>query len=86
MFHLLDSYFVPTAGVALIFFQKKLVLTFCLEFSYCSSKFKYLIKRNEPFKCQSYKMVKYTQTIRGILPKSCLSVFDHFVGLALKGS
>ena len=31
-----------------------------------------------PFKRQSHKMVKYTQTIR-------LSVFDHFVNLALKG-
>ena len=28
-------------------------------------------------------MVKHTQTIRR--PTSCLSVFDHFVGLALKG-
>ena len=26
-------------------------------------------------------MVKHTQTIR----RNCLSVFDHFVGLALKG-
>ena len=30
-------------------------------------------------------MVKYTQTIRRLLSTSCLSVFDHFVGLALKG-
>ena len=30
-------------------------------------------------------MVKHTQTIRRLLPKNCLSVFDHFVGLALKG-
>ena len=29
-------------------------------------------------------MVKHTQTIRRLLPKNCLSVFDHFVGLALK--
>ena len=26
-----------------------------------------------------------TQTILGKLPMNCLSVFDHFVGLALKG-
>ena len=36
------------------------------------------------FKCQSHKMVKHTvkhtQT-----PTNCLSVFDHFVGLALEG-
>ena len=29
-------------------------------------------------------MVKHTQTIRRLLPTNCLSVFDHFVGLALK--
>ena len=30
-------------------------------------------------------MVKHTQTILRLLPTNCLSVFDHFVGLALKG-
>ena len=30
-------------------------------------------------------MVKHTQTIRRQMPTSCLSVFDHFVILALKG-
>ena len=30
-------------------------------------------------------MVKHTQTIRWLLPTNSLSVFDHFVGLALKG-
>ena len=30
-------------------------------------------------------MVKHTQPIRWLLPKNCLSVFNHFVGLALKG-
>ena len=29
-------------------------------------------------------MVKHTQTIRRLLPKNCLCVFDHFEGLALK--
>ena len=29
-------------------------------------------------------MVKHTQTIRRLLPTNCLSVLDHFVGLALK--
>ena len=29
-------------------------------------------------------MVKHTQTIRRQLPTNCLSVLDHFVGLALK--
>ena len=36
------------------------------------------------FKYQPNKMIKNTQTIRRLLPKNCLSVFDHFVGLALK--
>ena len=30
-------------------------------------------------------MVKHTQTILRQQPTNCLSVFDHFVGLALKG-
>ena len=30
-------------------------------------------------------MVKHTQTIRRQKPTNCLSVFNHFVGLALKG-
>ena len=32
-----------------------------------------------------HKMVKHTQTICRLLQANCLSVFDHFVGLALKG-
>ena len=30
-------------------------------------------------------MVKHTQTICRQQPTNCLSVFDHFVGLPLKG-
>ena len=30
-------------------------------------------------------MITYTQTIRRLLSTNCLSVFDHFVDLALKG-
>ena len=30
-------------------------------------------------------MVKHTQTICRLLPTNCLSVFDYFVGLTLKG-
>ena len=33
---------------------------------------------------QPHKMVKHTQTIRWQQPTNCLSVLDHFVGLALK--
>ena len=30
-------------------------------------------------------MIKHTQTIRGLLPMNCFGVFDHTMGLALKG-
>ena len=30
-------------------------------------------------------MVKHTETIHRLLPTNCFSVFDHFVGLALRG-
>ena len=36
------------------------------------------------FKRQPYKMVKYTQSIHGLLATTCLSVLDHFAELALK--
>ena len=39
----------------------------------------------EPFKCKPKKMVKYAQTNRWLLPTNCLSVFDYFLALALKG-
>ena len=32
-----------------------------------------------------YKIIKHTQTISRQHPTNCSSVFDHFVGLALKG-
>ena len=38
-----------------------------------------------PLSAQRHKMVKHTQTIRRLLTANCFSVFDHFVGLALKG-
>ena len=39
---------------------------------------------DQSFKRQTHKMVKHNQTIRRLLPTNYLSVFDHFVGLALK--
>ena len=36
-------------------------------------------------KRQPHKLVKHTQTIRRLLSTNCLSVFDQFVGLVLKG-
>ena len=37
-----------------------------------------------PLSANPHEMVKHTQTIRRLLQTNCLSVFDHFVGLALK--
>ena len=34
---------------------------------------------------QPNQMVKQSQTIRRQLPTNCLSVFDHFLELVLKG-
>ena len=38
-----------------------------------------------PFKRQSHNMAKHTQTIHRQQLTNYLRVFDHFVGLALKG-
>ena len=38
-----------------------------------------------PLSANHTKMAKYTETIRRVLWTNCLSVFDHFVELALKG-
>ena len=50
---------------------------------------RHLVKKkllgNYPLKHQSHKMIKQTQTIRWQQPTNCLSVFEHFVKLALKG-
>ena len=40
---------------------------------------------DEQFKRQPHKIVKHTQKIPRLLPTNCSSVFDHFVGLVLKG-
>ena len=37
------------------------------------------------FQAPTHKMVKHAQKIRRQKPTNCLSVYDHFVGLALKG-
>ena len=39
----------------------------------------------EFFKRKPDKMVKHTHTICRLFPTNCLSVFDHCVGLVLKG-
>ena len=38
-----------------------------------------------PFKSQPHKMVKHSQTIGRQRSMNCLNVFNHFVGLVLKG-
>ena len=39
----------------------------------------------KPLKRQPHKMVKHTQTIRRQKRMNCLTVFGHFVRLAIKG-
>ena len=39
----------------------------------------------QAFKHQTHKRDKHTQKVCLQQPKNCLSVFDHFVGLTLKG-
>ena len=45
----------------------------------------YKIVHPYPFKYQPHKMVKHTETIRRQMRANSWSVFDHFVGLTLKG-
>ena len=42
-------------------------------------------RRYLTFKAPPHKMVKDTETIRWQQSTNCLSVFDHFAGLAHKG-
>ena len=49
------------------------------------SQFTLQINQSNSIKRQPHKMVNHTQTILWLLPPNCLSVFDHFVGLAIKG-
>ena len=44
-----------------------------------------MLFQSQPSKLQPHKMVKNTETIRRLLPMYCLSLFLHFVRLALKG-
>ena len=44
------------------------------------------LQMHQLFKRQPHKMVKHTQTTRRQQPMNYLSVFEYFVGLALKES
>ena len=55
--------------------------TFFFTLTKCLGKWRQEVK---PFKREPHKMVKHCQTIRWFLPKNCLSVVDHFLGLVLK--
>ena len=53
-----------------------------------NSSFFYFTLYHIPFKPLSAKLTKWPTTLKqfvGNLPTNCLSVFGHFVGLALKG-
>ena len=44
-----------------------------------------LFQPSKPFKCQPHKTAKHTETICRLLPTNFLSLFNHYVRLALKG-
>ena len=69
--------------------KKSLLLCSCVWVKYCSTNwfkvfekvFKVLVIIN-PF---SANHTKWLNTLKQLLPTNCLSVFDHFVGLAITG-
>ena len=61
---------------SLSFLLANLFVTTCTFFFFRS----FYLSKHQP-----HKMVKYGQTARRLLSTDCLSVFDHFVGLAFKG-
>ena len=71
--------------------DKSLYLGFLLKFHFIKTNnpshkhlFSWLHENSiNSFKHQLHKMVKHTQIICRLLPTNCLSVFDHFMGLAL---
>ena len=63
-------------------FQTKFIFATC-DGSTTSNVRQVLKIRRSFYKRQPHKMVKNTQPIRRLLPTNCLSVSDHFVGLAL---
>ena len=71
-----------TWNLLLIYYSQcslwKLYFWQSLDFELCENTF-YLFKPQPP------KMVRQTQVIRLQQPANCLSLFDHFVGLGLKG-
>ena len=77
---------ISSHGSLYLIFKKSIIKLFCFSYVvisvwclpnvYCLS---------QPFKRQPHKMAKHTQTICRLLPTNCLSVFNHFVRLALKG-
>ena len=82
-----ESFFNFSITLVLISVTLKQFLIFTVS-TYLSLLGDFFMWRKDGFtlyKCQPDKMVKYTQTIRQQQPMNCLSVFDHFVGLTLKG-
>ena len=64
--------------------KKKIIIINLFQFGLINSTKQKSIMINEPFKRQHHKKVKHTQIIPRKQLTNCLSVFDHFVGLALK--
>ena len=49
------------------------------------TEYNFFCNNFQPFQCQPHKMVKHTQTTCRQQPTNCFNVFEHSVGLALKG-
>ena len=56
-----------------------------MSISFSKNKANLFPKLESTLYTPTHNITKHTQTIRRLLPKKCLSVFDDFVGLALKG-
>ena len=75
--------YIKVASVWVLFLVYFLVTEFLL-LSNCWNVLVWLQYINpNPLSAIPTEMVKHTQAIRWLLPKNCLSVFDHFVGSAL---
>ena len=65
--------------ISTLTYQKTLLHTLLLRVFKIAESLQCILKR------QPHKMVKHTQISRRQNPRNSLSMFDHIVGLALKG-
>ena len=81
-----DKLFLPTFFILFPYFidHWKVAISFCFIYDFIFIQIIHKI----PFKPLRANPAKWSNTLKqfvGKLPTNCLSVFEHFVGLALKG-